>query len=181
MMSGGQDVDLLGIEMGVEESNSDTDEKSGGNDSLSGFLTVQNELIKSEEVYVNQLKVFLDTFLLPLEKYLTSIKTKGELNKLSTSYNGPNHHFILDRILFEDKIDVIDALFSNIKAIYDCNSMLVDALRQADAGNDQSNASFPVVATLLKYMPFLKIYSVYSKNFDRSNALLSRLEEGDVR
>ena len=71
MMSGGQDVDLLGIEMGVEESNSDTDEKSGGNDSLSGFLTVQNELIKSEEVYVNQLKVFLDTFLLPLEKYLT--------------------------------------------------------------------------------------------------------------
>ena len=59
--------------------------------------------------------------------------------------------------------------------------MLVDALRQADAGNDQSNASFPVVATLLKYMPFLKIYSVYSKNFDRSNALLSRLEEGDVR
>lgn len=146
------------------------------------FNVVEKELLDSEAIYVNELKVLLSSFVDPLEKYLSNIKGQWERSK---ALQLPLAQTLLERVMFDEKVDVIDTLFGNIKSIYDCNSILLSsmqaAIAQSNTNTITSSSSFPAVAVLLKHMPFMKIYSIYAANFEKSNALLTRLEKGDMR
>jgi len=135
------------------------------------------ELIKTEEVYVNELKVLVDSYVNPLEKYLATIRDRKEDTHIPSSSQGSI--FLLEKVMFTERIDIIEYLFANIRAIQSCNSMMLQSMKEPAVTSPPH--PFPAVAALMRYVPFIKIYADYAKNFDRSNALLTRLETGDVR
>ena len=142
---------------------------------------VEKELIESEETYVKQLNVLISSFLDPLEKYITNIKDQWK----QVNYTQSNVvRLLLERVILDEDIDIIATLFANIKAICSCNSILLASMKAAtlqSSSDRNAMSSHPAVAVLLKHLPFIKIYASYAANFEKSNALLTRLEKGDAR
>mmetsp|Transcript_2416 Transcript_2416/g.3706 ORF Transcript_2416/g.3706 Transcript_2416/m.3706 type:complete len:647 (+) Transcript_2416:234-2174(+) len=122
----------------------------------------EEELIRTEETYVNELTTLVETFVVPLEKWLTKIQlVKGKQNA----------EYCLDSIVLENNVDIVQGLFSNIKVILDCNRLMLDSLQTAYENDDNC----AVVMAFLRHAPYLKLYSQYSKNYHRATSLLSQL------
>jgi hypothetical protein len=131
-------------------------------------LDPETELIVTEESYVNDLRVLVETFVTPLEAWLSRFDF--------TKPNRQNPDFCLESVVFEQKINVIDILFANIKVILQCNQLLLDSLHIAD----KSNVEGAVIASFVKHAPYLKLYSQYTKNCHRATELLTQLR-ADIR
>lgn len=140
------------------------------------FNIIENELIQSEQIYVNELNVLISTYVEPLEKYLATVTDRKEHIQSSQQ----SSFFLMEKVIFQEGIDIISVLFANVRSILSCNTILLSAMRAAAASLD-STEMYPAVDVLLKHMPFIKMYTNYASNFERSNALLTRLETGDVR
>lgn len=132
-------------------------------------LDPETELIQTEESYVNDLRILVETFVIPLEKWLTHFDlTKA--NRQSPDY------FCLETIACEQNLNLIDVLFANIKVILQCNQLLLDGLHSAE----KSNVEGAVIESFVKHAPYLKLYSQYTKNCQRATELLKQLR-ADIR
>lgn len=126
-------------------------------------LDPETELIKTEESYVNDIRTLVETFVIPMEKWLLSFDfTKP--NKQSSDY-------CMETLSFEGNFHIIDALFSNIKVILQCNQLLLDSLHTAE----KSGIEGAVITSFVKHAPYLKLYSQYTKNCQRATDLLTAL------
>jgi hypothetical protein len=131
-------------------------------------LDPETELIQTEESYVNDLRILVETFVVPLEKWFTHFDL--------TKANRQSPDFCLETIACEQNINLIDVLFANIKVILQCNQLLLDGLHSAE----KSNVEGAVVASFVKHAPYLKLYSQYTKNCHRATELLKQLR-ADIR
>jgi hypothetical protein len=127
-------------------------------------LDPETELISTEESYVKDLEVLVNTFVLPLEKWLST---------LTFSKGRQIPDFCMDSIVLESNCNVIDVLFSNIKVILQCNRLLLDGLHAADKTNIQG----AVLNSFVKHAPYLKLYSQYTKNYQKAVDLLTQLRQ----
>lgn len=127
----------------------------------------ETELIQTEESYVNDLRVLVETFVIPLEKWFQSL-----------DFTKPNRQqdYCLETIACEQNINLIDALFANIKVILQCNQLLLDGLHSAERLNKEG----AVIESFAKHAPYLKLYSQYTKNCQRATELLTQLR-ADIR
>jgi hypothetical protein len=132
-------------------------------------LDPETELIVTEESYVNDLRVLVETFVIPLEAWLS----RFDFTK-PTRQNHPD--YCLESLVCDQKINIIDTLFANIKVILQCNQLLLDSLHTAD----QANIEGAVIASFVKHAPYLKLYSQYTKNCQRATELLTQLR-ADIR
>ena len=128
------------------------------------------ELVSTESSYVENLRILIDTFMNPLELWIQN------LSKHQDPRSRAGHpDFCLETIVAEED-NIIDAVFSNIKQIYDFNqSFYSDIKLLADSGNIKKIAS-----SFERHAPFFRVYSQYITNFDRANMLLTRLMN-DIR
>lgn len=140
-----------------------------------GGSSPERELIQSEEKYISELSVLLDTFLTPLHEWI-----KG-LTSLLTTYprrKDVSGEFALDSILLDEKVNVMDALLmADVKLILNYNKLLLVDLKEAQfkGGGEK------IAAVFLQHAPFLKMYKQYIQKFDKANVLITRLLGGDVR
>jgi hypothetical protein len=131
-------------------------------------LDPETELIRTEESYVNDLRILVETFVIPLEKWFARLDL--------TKANRQSPDFCLETIACEQNINLIDVLFANIKVILQCNQLLLDGLHSAE----NSAVEGAVVASFVKHAPYLKLYSQYTKNCHRATELLKQLR-ADIR
>lgn len=132
-----------------------------------GPLDPETELIQTEESYVNDLRILVETFVIPLEKWFQSL-----------DFTKPNRQpdYCLETIACEQNINIIDALFANIKVILQCNQLLLDGLHSAEKLNKEG----AVIESFAKHAPYLKLYSQYTRNCQRATELLTQLRT-DIR
>jgi hypothetical protein len=132
--------------------------------SPSGKLDPERELILSEETYVSELRVLVDTFVTPLDTWLSRLQ-------LTRSKQYPDD-YCLELVTLHESVDIVNVLFSNIRVILECNSLLLDSLHESDR---KSSSTGGVIAAFHRHAPYLKLYSQYTRNYTKAMALLSRL------
>lgn len=132
--------------------------------SLRPKIDPEKELILSEETYVSELKILVDTFVTPLDTWLS----RFQFERGKQYQEG----YCLEVIIFQEKVDIVNALFSNIRVILDCNNLLLDSLHESDK---KGSVSGEVIAAFHRHAPYLKLYSQYTRNYNKALSLLSRL------
>jgi hypothetical protein len=107
---------------------------------------ILEEILKSEQAYVDFLDKLIQVYLEPLRKKV------GADSQLVSS-------------------EEIKQLFANVEMIYNFNTELSKTL--VDRANKRN--SFEIGDIFLRMTPFLKMYAEYSRNYEHSVALLAKL------
>ena len=121
------------------------------------------ELIITEENYVDNLRVLIDTFVNPIGKWIKMVLDRHDKTKILPEY-------CVEAIASEEE-NLVDYLFSNIKPIFDFHVSFLEDIKQDT--NDRLNK---IATCFERYAPFFRMYSQFITNFDRAHLLLNRLK-----
>jgi hypothetical protein len=129
---------------------------------------LEDELLQTESNYIRDLTILVETFVEPLREWLQSETfCKGKQNP----------EYCLETVMFEEDIDVVSYIFSDLKLILNYNKFFYDELCEA-VRNDGGER---IALVFINHAPFMKMYSKYIENYDRANVLLTRLRANDSR
>ena len=124
------------------------------------------ELLETEETYVKHLLVLVNTFVLPMEKWLLRVNDRFSVK----NHRIESNLFPMDDLLSKD-VDIVKMLFSNIKQIQKFNQIFLQDLIDTAI----PSSTLTIADIFEKKAQFLKLYNQYIVNFENSNILLKKL------
>ena len=111
---------------------------------------VIEEIISTEQTYVDDLKMIIEVFIMPLR--------------------------LRNAISLED----CSTIFGNIETLYNCNNILLNSLLEKKLllpTNKSEDEALSIGNVFSKIVPFLKMYNIYTANRPKSEAKLEELKK----
>jgi hypothetical protein len=140
------------------------------------------ELLQTEITYIENLTILIEIFLDPLQNWIEKGTGTGKYknsNQISRQFTPENTNpdYCIERLFYNENIDIISVIFSNIKLILEYNKVFkIDIENAIHEGGKRKIAD-----VFIKHAAFFKMYTSYISNCDKANKLLSDLMKNDTR